>query len=144
VFIELRHLRTLAVLRDTGSLAQAAERLHLTQSALSHQSKSIEDHFGMPLFLRKSRPLRFTPAGQRLLALADTVLPAALAAERDLARLAVGRAGRLHIAIECHSCFEWLMPTMDAFRENWPEVELDIVTGFSFDPLPALAVYSNT
>ncbi len=139
VFIELRHLRTLVVLRDTGSLAQAAERLHLTQSALSHQSKSIEDHFGMPLFLRKSRPLRFTPAGQRLLALADTVLPAALAAERDVARLAGGQAGRLHIAIECHSCFEWLMPTMDEFRENWPEVELDILTGFSFDPLPALA-----
>ena len=70
MFLELRHLRTLAALRDTGSLAQAADRLHLTQSALSHQTKVLEDYFGLPLFLRKTRPLRFTPAGLRLLELA--------------------------------------------------------------------------
>ncbi len=138
MFIELRHLRTLAMLRDGGSLAQAAERLHLTQSALSHQIKAIEDYYGLPLFMRKTRPLRFTPAGQCLLELADQVLPAAAGAERDLLRLVGGKAGRLHIAIECHSCFEWLMPTMDAFRDNWPEVELDILTSISFAPLPAL------
>jgi LysR family transcriptional regulator for metE and metH len=138
VFLELRHLRTLSVIRDCGSVALAAERLHLTQSALSHQVKSIEDYFEMPLFVRKSRPLVFTPAGQRILELAEQVLPATGAAERDLRRLAGGQAGRLFIAIECHSCFEWLMPTLDTFRENWPEVEMDILTGVSFDPLPAL------
>jgi LysR family transcriptional regulator, regulator for metE and metH len=138
MFLELRHLRTLAMLRDCGNLARAAERLHLTQSALSHQIKAIEDYYGLPLFMRKTRPLRFTPAGQRLLELADQLLPEVAATERDLTRLAGGRAGRLHIAIECHSCFDWLMPTMDAFRDNWPEVELDILTSISFAPLPAL------
>lgn len=138
MFLELRHLRTLAALRDTGSIAQAAERLHLTQSALSHQTKALEDYYELPLFIRKTRPLRFTPAGQRLLALADQVLPAVESSERDLGRLAGGEAGRLHLAIECHSCFEWLMPTMDAFRDNWPEVEMDILTGISFAPLQAL------
>ena len=139
MFLEIRHLRTLTMLRDTGSAAQAAERLHLTQSALSHQTKTLEDYFGLPLFMRKTRPLRFTVAGQRLLNLADLVLPAVAETERDLDRLAGGQAGRLHIAIECHSCFDWLMPTMDAFRDNWPEVEMDILIGFSFEPLPALA-----
>lgn len=139
MFLELRHLRTLTMLRDTGSVVQAARRLHLTQSALSHQAKALEDYFGVCLFVRKSRPLRFTPAGQRLLTLADQVLPTVLAAERDLNRYAGGQTGRLHIAIECHSCFEWLMPAMDAFRSNWPEVELDILTSFGFDPLPALS-----
>lgn len=138
MFLELRHLRTLAALRDTGSIAQAAERLHLTQSALSHQTKALEDYYGLSLFVRKTRPLRFTPAGQRLLSLADQVLPAVESSERDMGRLAGGEAGRLHLAIECHSCFEWLMPTMDAFRDNWPEVEMDILMGFSFAPLPAL------
>lgn len=138
MFLDLRHLRTLAVLRDTGNLVQAAERLHLTQSALSHQTKALEEHYGLTLFLRKTRPLRFTPAGQRLLALADSILPSVSQAERDIKRMAGGQAGRLHIAVECHSCFEWLMPAMDAFRDNWPEVELDILTGFSFAPLPAL------
>jgi LysR family transcriptional regulator for metE and metH len=138
MFLELRHLRTLAMLRDAGSIAQAAERLHLTQSALSHQTKVLEDYYGLALFVRKTKPIRFTLAGQRLLQLADTVLPALTDSERDLARLAGGQAGRLHLAIECHSCFEWLMPTMDAFRENWPEVEMDILTSVSFEPLQAL------
>ena len=139
MYLELRHLRTLASLRDAGSVAQAASRLHLTQSALSHQAKTLEDYFGLTLFVRKTRPLRFTAAGQRLLNLADLVLPAVAETERDLDRLAGGQAGRLHIAIECHSCFDWLMPTLDVFRDNWPEVELDILIGISFDPLPALA-----
>ena len=139
MFIELKHLRTLQRLNESGSLVAAAERLHLTQSALSHQLKAVEDYFGTALFLRKSRPLRLTPAGQRLLELADTILPQVEASERDLHRLASGQSGRLHIAIECHTCFQWLMPTMDAYREHWPEIEMDLSLGFSFEPLPALA-----
>jgi len=137
--IELRHLRTLTALRDTGSLVEAAERLSLTQSALSHQIKDIEDRAQCTLFVRKTRPVRFTSAGRRLLALADEVLPAIRGAELELERLAGGAAGRLFIALECHSCFQWLMPTLDAFRRQWPEVELDLSTGFSFAPLAALS-----
>src|SRR5690606_34304658 len=50
-----------------------------------------------------------------------------------------GQAGRLHMAIECHSCFQWLMPTIDQFRNVWPEVEVDFASGHFFAPLPALA-----
>ncbi|SDM27703.1 transcriptional regulator, LysR family [Franzmannia pantelleriensis] len=137
--LELRHLRTLIALRDAGSLVEAAERVHLTQSALSHQLKDLEERLGSPLFLRKTRPVEFTRAGQRLLALAEQILPQVRMAERDLARLAGNEQGRLHMAIECHSCFQWLMPTIDYFRDNWPEVEVDIPGGHHFDPLPALA-----
>ena len=136
--IDLRHLRTLSALRDTGSLVEAADQVHLTQSALSHQIKDIESRLGGALFFRKTRPVRFTPAGRRLLDLADEVLPLTQAAMRDLARLMGGKAGRLFMAIECHSCFEWLLPAINAYREAWPEVELDISGGFNFDPLPAL------
>src|SRR5690606_14305056 len=59
-------------------------------------------------------------------------------AERDVARLAGGETGRLHIAIECHSCFNWLMPSITAYREHWSESELDLSTAFNFLPLPAL------
>lgn len=137
--LELRHLRTLVALRDAGSLVEAAERVHLTQSALSHQIKDLEERLGSPLFLRKTRPVEFTRAGLRLLTLAEQVLPQVRMAERDLARLAGNEQGRLHMAIECHSCFQWLMPTVDHFRDHWPEVEIDIPGGHHFDPLPALA-----
>ena len=136
--LELRHLRTIAALRDTGSLVEAADRVSLTQSALSHQLKDLEDRVGCTLFIRKTRPVRFTSTGRRLVELADEVLPSIHAASLDLARLAGGRHGRLSMAIECHSCFEWLLPAIDAYREDWPDVELDIASGFNFEPLPAL------
>lgn len=137
--VELRHLRTLVALRDTGSLVEAADRVFLTQSALSHQIKDLETRLGCRLFIRKTRPVRFTPAGRRLLKLADEVLPSVHGAEQDLARLAGGESGRIYMAIECHSCFEWLLPAINAYRERWPDVELDIASGFHFAPLPALA-----
>ena len=137
--IELRHLKTLVALRETGSLVEAADRLFLTQSALSHQIKDLEDRLDCSLFVRKTKPPRFTSAGRRLLALADEVIPMFAGAERDITRLAGGEAGRLHICIECHSCFQWLVPCIDTYRGNWPEVELDLTGGFNFAPLPALA-----
>ena len=136
--IELRHLKTLVALRDTGSLVEAAESLFLTQSALSHQLKDLEDRLECSLFIRKTKPPRFTSAGRRLLNLADEILPMVKNAERDISRLAGGEVGRLHICIECHSCFQWLIPCLDLYRGNWPEVELDLSGGFSFAPLPAL------
>lgn len=136
--LELRHLKTLIALREAGNLLRAASLLNVTQSALSHQLKQLEDHHGTQLFERKSIPVRFTPAGERLLKLADTVLPQVAETERDLVRLAQGVAGQLRIAVECHTCFDWLMPAMDVFRGRWPEVELDIVSGFQADPVGLL------
>ncbi len=136
--LEIRHLKTLIALREAGSLLRAATLLNLTQSALSHQLRQLEDHHGSPLFERKSQPVRFTPAGERLLKLADVVLPHMDGAARDLVRMAQGTAGQLRIAVECHTCFDWLMPAMDVFRSRWPEVELDIVSGFHADPVGLL------
>jgi len=136
--LEIRHLETLIAIRDGGSLIEASERLHVTQSALSHQLRELEERLGTQLLNRRTRPLRFTTAGLRVLALADDVLPRMRAAERELRKLAAGRTGRLHLAIECHSCFQWLMPALDVFREQWPEVVLDLSAAFSFAPLPAL------
>jgi LysR family transcriptional regulator for metE and metH len=73
-----------------------------------------------------------------VLDLADRFLPEVAAVENRLGHMAGGTEGRLHIAIECHSCFQWLLPTMDRYREGWPEVEMDLSLGFSFHPLPAL------
>ena len=136
--LELRHLETLLALAECGSLSKAAARLFLTQSALSHQLKALESHYGAALVEKNVRPLRFTAIGHRLLSLARSVLPQVAEAARDVARLAQGHAGPLRIAVQCHNCFDWLMPAMDAYRSLWPEVELDIISGFVVDPLPLL------
>ena len=98
----------------------------------------LENHYGAPLFERKSTPLRFTPVGERLLRLAHDLLPQVTDAERDLARIIEGEAGELRIAVECHTCFDWLMPAMGEFRPIWPQIELDIVSGFQADPIGLL------
>ena len=128
--LELRHLQTLVALADGGTLAKAAERLFVTQSALSHQIKLLEGHYGVALFERNTKPLRFTQGGNRLLSLARQVLTMTADAEREIAQWVSGRTGQLRVAVECHTCFDWLMPAMDTFREHWPEVELDLVSGF--------------
>jgi LysR family transcriptional regulator for metE and metH len=136
--LEFRHMETLVALAECGSLSKAAERLCLTQSALSHQLKALESHYGAAMVEKNIRPLRFTAIGQRLLALARVVLPLVAEAGRDVARLAQGHAGPLRVAVQCHNCFDWLMPAMDSYRTLWPEVELDIISGFVVDPLPLL------
>ncbi|MCA1926752.1 MAG: LysR family transcriptional regulator [Thiobacillus sp.] len=137
--VELRHLRLLAAVADSGGLTAAAERLHLTQSAVSHQLKGLEDALGLPLVERAARPVGLTAAGRRLLALAHATLPQVEAALRDLAKLKDGEAGELRVAVECHTCYDWLMPAMDAYRDVWPAVELDLVGGFQADPLALLS-----
>jgi LysR family transcriptional regulator for metE and metH len=136
--LEFRHMETLLALAECGRLSKAAERLCLTQSALSHQLKALESHYGAALVEKNIRPLRFTAIGQRLLTLAREVLPLVAEAGRDVARLAQGRAGPLRVTVQCHNCFDWLMPAMDSYRSLWPEVELDIISGFVVDPLPLL------
>ena len=136
--IEFRHLRTIKAIHDTGGLARAADLLNMTQSALSHQIKGIEDQAGVELFVRRAKPLRLSSAGMKLLAAAESILPQVAALEAEFSGLIAGKAGRLHIAIECHACFEWLLPVLDLFRKAWPEVDVDIRPGLAFDALPAL------
>lgn len=133
--IELKHLRTLQALRNTGSLAAAAAQLHQTQSALSHQFSDLEQRLGFKLFVRKSQPLRFTAQGEILLQLAEQVLPQI---QQALQACHEPHQTTLRIAIECHSCIQWLTPALDNFRSYFPQVVMDFKSGVTFDPQPAL------
>ncbi len=136
--IEFRHLRTIRAIHEAGGLARAAEVLNITQSALSHQVKGLEEQVGVELFVRRTKPLKLSPAGHRLLRLAEKILPELEALEVEFEGLRKGKSGRLHIAIECHACFEWLFPVLEEFRKAWPDVDVDIRPGLAFDAMPAL------
>lgn len=131
--LELRHLYTLTALRSHGSLAAAADELHVTASAVSHQLKELESYYGVNL-VNRSRPVSFTPAGNEVLKLADKILPHVTKTKTAIHRLAHGQTGRLRLASECHSCFDWLMPILNAYRQTWTDVELDFASGFEPDP----------
>ncbi len=139
MYIELRHLRTIRAVHQAGGLGRAAEMLNMTQSALSHQVAGLEDQAGMELFVRRSKPMTLSAAGIRMLRAAERILPEIDAMEEEFRSLRSGKTGRLHIAIQCHACFDWLFPVLEQFRHAWPEVDVDIRAGLAFDSFPALA-----
>jgi LysR family transcriptional regulator, regulator for metE and metH len=136
--IEFRHLRTIRAIHLAGGLARAAEMLNMTQSALSHQVAGLEDQAGVELFVRRSKPMRLSAAGLRMLRLAERILPEVDALADEFRALRAGKVGRLHIAMECHACFEWLFPVLEQFRHSWPDIDVDIRAGLAFEALPAL------
>lgn len=129
--IELKHLKTLQALQQEGSVNKAATALFMTQSALSHQIKQLEQALNLKLFERKSSPLIWTSAGKILLKAAQDVLPKMDQAETTLKSLEKGEQGRLFIGVECHTCFEWLLPVMRAYQQEWQGVDLDIINSLA-------------
>lgn len=131
----------LAILREidrSGSMTAAADRLCLTQSALSHAIRRFEDRHGVQLWQRDGRNLRLTSSGRYLLGLANRVLPQLEHGALVLEDFARGRRGAIRIGIECHPCQDWLMQVIDPFLRDWPDVDVDVTSAFQFGGLAAL------
>lgn len=126
--LDLRHLQLLEAVADTGTLTRAAERLNVTQSALSHQLGDVERRLQTQLFLRVNRRLVLAPAGERLLLTARRVLEDLRGAEEDIARLSRNQAGAIRVSTECYTCYHWLTPLLRDFRVRYGHVEVEIVT----------------
>jgi LysR family transcriptional regulator for metE and metH len=136
--LERIHLEILRAVDTEGSMTAAAEALHLTQSALSHSVKKLEDALGTALWLREGRSLRPTQAGQYLLGVAHRLLPQLEQAESRLGQFARGERGILRIGMECHPCYQWLLKVAAPFLTTWPSVDLDVRQKFQFGGLAAL------
>ncbi len=134
-------VQPLAILREidrTGSLTLAADKLCLTQSALSHAIRRFEERHGVTLWEREGRGIRLTLAGRYLLGVAGRVLPQLDHAETVLGEFANGRRGALRVGMECHPCQQWLMQVVEPYLAQWPDVDLDVTTAFQFGGLAAL------
>src|SRR5687768_16914680 len=124
--LEVRHLRLVRAVAETGSLTRAGAVLHLTQSALSHQLRDIESRLGTALFLRVGKRLTLTPAGERLLVSAREVLSELERTEDAVRQLAGDRRGLLRLTTECYTCYHWLPPILKRYRRAHPRVEVRI------------------
>jgi LysR family transcriptional regulator for metE and metH len=136
--LEIRHLRLVAAVADCGSLTRAGDRLHLTQSALSHQLRDIESRLGAALFLRVGKRLVLTPAGERLLASAREVLARLQQTEHDIREMGRDHAGVLRLTTECYTCYHWLPPLLIRYRRRFPRVEVRIDVGATGRPVENL------
>ncbi len=133
--IEIKHLRTLQILKNSGSLSSTAIQLHQTQSAISHQCNELEKRLGFKLFIRKTNPIKFTIQGKILLKLSKEILPKI---DKAIKNCKYTHHKVIKIAIECHSCIHWLIPALKIFHKNWPKVEIDFYSDMIFSPQPSL------
>lgn len=136
--LDIRHLKLIIAVTEEKSVTRAGERLHLTQSALSHQLRDIETRLGTPLFLRLNKKMVLTQAGERLLYSARQVLEELRRAEDDLKQIAASDRGALRLSTECYTCYHWLPELLREFGGKYPNVEMKIMVEFTHDPFPAL------
>lgn len=139
--IERMHLAVVREVERQGSLTAAAQVLCLTQSALSHTIKKLEQNLGVEIWLREGRSLKLTQAGQYLLAVANRVLPQLEHTQERMRQYAKGERGTLRIGMECHPCYQWLLKLVSPFLSAWPEVDVDVKQKFQFGGIGALFGY---
>lgn len=136
--LEVRHLLLVDAVADLGTVTRAADRLHLTQSALSHQLRDIESRLGVTLFTRLSRRMALTPEGERVRAAARRILDELARAEAEVRGMQDGGRGLLRLCTQCNTGYHWLSPLLEGFHRNYPNVDVQIVVGATDRPLDAL------
>ena len=139
--IERSHLSILREIERNGTLTAAADRLHLTQSALTHAIKKLERRTTVKLWNKEGRTLRLTQAGSYLLAVANRLVPQLEYADQVIERFARGEKGVIRIGMECHPCYQWLLKVVAPYIERYPEVDIDVKQQFQFGGMEALINY---
>lgn len=139
--LERNHLAILRAVDQQGSLTAAAEFLCVTQPALSHSIKKLEQRLGTALWQKDGRQLRLTQSGLYLLKLAERILPQLELAEEVVSEIASGQRGRLRIGMECHPCYQWLLKVVSPYLAAWPDVDVDVKQRFQFGGIGALYAY---
>lgn len=136
--IDSKYLEILKEVKSQGSVTAAAEKLHVSQSALSHMIRKLEERYNIKIWIKQGRNLHFTKAGNYLLEVAERILPQLQNAEAMLSDYASGMRGNLKVGMECHPCQKWLMAVASPYLEQWTDIRFEVATAFSFSGINAL------
>lgn len=137
-FLDSRHLRLIAEVAQTESVTRAADRLNVTQSAVSHQLREIEEQLGTPIFIRSGRRMLPTPAGRIIVDAAGEVLATIDRVEAQIEQLARHAAGELRVCTHCYTGYSWLPSLVEGLRRRYPSFVLQVVPEYTMDPIAAL------
>jgi len=138
VDLEIKHLRLVSAIARAGSVTRAGDVLNLSQSALSHQLRDIEDRLGTPLFHRVGKRMVLTPAGDSLLRAAIQVLDIVERIEHEIRSAGRTDAGRLRITTQCYTAYHWLPGLLKEYRLRHPHVEVQVDADATPRPIKSL------
>ena len=124
--MEIRHLKLVKEVAETKSLTKAKDALFLSQSALSHQLKELESELGTQLFHRVNKKLILTSAGKMVLESAEKILNELDKTQLSIKKYVSGHGGNLRLVTQCYTCYHWLPSIMTAFKQEFPNVEIEI------------------
>jgi DNA-binding transcriptional LysR family regulator len=137
--MELRQLRQFVVLAEEGSFSVAARKLHMSQPPLSVAIRKLEEEIGLPLFIRGSRGVRLTAAGDATLLMARRCLDAALLIKASAQQAEAGETGHLRIGFSGSVTLRLLPRLVQAFGQRYPAVQLDLREGTNLELLTRVA-----
>src|SRR5678816_440865 len=127
--LDSRQLRAFSVLARSGSFTQAARELHLTQSAVSHAMRALEEDIGCRLLDRVGKKATLTQAGEQLLVRAEKILAEMAIAREEITQLGKWGAGRLRLGTTTTAC-QYLLPgVLREFKERFPACLITIDAG---------------
>lgn len=122
--MELRHLRYFTAVASLENISQAADRLHVSQPALSRQIRDLEEELGFPLFQRTAKSVRLTEAGRMLFDEGQAVLSRVDQAIAAARAVALGQQGELHVGYAQSPTVGLLPPALRLFQERHPGVRV--------------------
>lgn len=136
--MEIRHLKMIKEVASQGSLTKAADSLYLSQSALSHQLKEIENFFNTQIFIRQKKQMLLTTNGKIILESGDRILEEIERTKSRIKMLTEKDAGEIRISTECYTSYHWLSGFLSEFKALYPKVEIHIVPDATYNSVNAL------
>lgn len=127
VGMEIKYFRLIRTIAEEGNMANSSRRLFLTQSALSHQLRELEEQLGFKVFYRKRNVWELTEEGKELHSLAIRVLDAIEEGFEKIDYIKKGTKGAIRIGTECYFFYQRLLGFIKKMDILYPEIEVDVI-----------------
>lgn len=124
--MKIHHLKMVKAVSEEKTLTDAARKLHLSQSALSHQLRNLEEELNVSVFKRVNKKMLLTQAGQLILESSQKILSELNSTKREVGKLVNGEAGTIRLSTQCYTCYHWLPPIIKIFKNQYPNVKIEI------------------
>ena len=133
--MEIKYFRLIKTIAEKGSIANSVEKLFLTQSALSHQLRELEERLGFKVFLRTRGKWKLTAEGGELYTLGNSILESIEKGFQNIEQLRAGSVGTIKVSTECYSFYQGLSSFIQKMGLLYPKIDVDLMLEATQQPI---------